>query len=85
MRVQSHQPSILVRFQLLVLSWAAIVVAVHSWSFIVLADWHGAETFTVLDNEKDVNYVFARQTFKQFKAKFEGDLVILPGKWFCIA
>ena len=52
------------------------------WSYIVLADWHGTELFSLLSNsvaEKEETYVASRKVFKDIKDKYGGDLVILPG------
>lgn len=67
---------------LLLLDTAISVVGeVDPWSFIVLADWHGAEAFTVKPGqaEYDENYSGARTVFQNIHAKHSPDLMILPG------
>ena len=61
------------------------------WSFIVLADWHGAESFA----PNPVNDTFSNNTYynetlevlKHIKTTYGGELVIFPGdtnhgKWY---
>lgn len=62
-----------------------------NWSFLVFADWHGAESFAV----NPVNDTFSNNTFyndtlevlTHINQTYGGDLVILPGdtnngKWY---
>lgn len=61
----------------------------ESWSFIVLADWHGAESFAtkpVIDDEdgqseEDANeaYHASVDILSHIKDNYGGDLVLLPG------
>ena len=76
---------------LLLLHTAANAIAEDSWSFIVLADWHGSESYAV----NPVNDTFSNNTYyddtlkvlTHINQKYGGDLVILPGdtnngKWY---
>ncbi len=70
------------------------VVAVDTWSFIVLADWHGAESFA----KSPVNDTYSNNTFynetldvlRHINTNYGGELVIFPGdtndgKWYTSA
>ena len=78
-------------WQCLLLLNIANASAEDSWSFIVLADWHGAESYAV----NPVNDTFSNNTYyndtlevlKHINQNYGGDLVILPGdtnngKWY---
>ena len=57
-------------------------MAEDPWSFLVLADWHGAETFSYKlgdDLAMDENYFVALKIFQDIREAHGGDLVILPG------
>ncbi len=57
-----------------------VVSAVDPWSFVVLADWHGAEAFAVGSNNEDLeSYQEARKIFKQIREHHSPELMILPG------
>ena len=52
------------------------------WSYIVLADWHGSESFVRLKDstvESDKSYTASRTVFKGIKDKYGGDLILFPG------
>ena len=55
-----------------------------SWSFIVLADWHGAESFAMypVNNLTDSNNLYYNDTLavlQHMNKTYGGDLVVLPG------
>ena len=65
---------------LLLLLSSSATIAEETWRFIVLADWHGAESFSVrLDNEADHSYYLARDVLKEINGTYGGDLMLLPG------
>jgi len=49
------------------------------WSFIVLADWHGAERFAIFPGEITTNWYDNLDQIKNLKQTYGGDLIILPG------
>lgn len=53
------------------------------WNFIVLADWHGAESFALnpvfSSPTTDSKYVESLRVLNHIQATYGGDLVILPG------
>ncbi len=69
--------------QLLILIASFSIVAVYAedpWNFIVIADWHGAESFaSKVDNEADIAYTSFREVFRKIKNTYGGDLIMLPG------
>lgn len=69
--------------QLLILIASFTIVAVYAedpWNFIVVADWHGAESFANrIDNESDIAYTSYREVFRKIKKTYGGDLIMLPG------
>lgn len=56
----------------------ALVSAFEDWSFIVLADWHGAEGFATLGN-RSTEYNVSIQVLSHIKDNYGGDLVFMPG------
>lgn len=70
-------------FALLLYECIITVAAEDVWSFIVLADWHGAESFA----SNPVNDTFSNNTsyndmlvvLSHINQTYGGDLVILPG------
>ena len=66
---------------LVVISLARIkcIRSQDSWSFIVLADWHGAETFATKPGNTSKAWKNSLQTIKHIKENYGGDLVMLPG------
>jgi len=58
------------------------VVAVDPWNFTVLADWHGAESFTMNAEHKDdknEKFVTQRGIFTSINTRHTPELIILPG------
>jgi len=56
--------------------------AEDQWSFLVLADWHGAESFAVYPGSNSDIYSSHLQTIRHIKRTYgndEFDLVVLPG------
>ncbi len=51
----------------------------EAWSFIVLADWHGGETFAVKPGKNSKTWLRSLATIKHIKENYGGELVILPG------
>jgi hypothetical protein len=53
------------------------------WSFLVLADWHGGESFApnpVNDTySNNIYYDQQLETLKRIKTNYGGELVVLPG------
>ena len=57
-----------------------LVGAEDPWSFVVLADWHGAESFAVKPNvEDDENYFNAREIFRSIREEHNAEVMLLPG------
>ncbi len=57
-------------------------IAEEPWSFIVLADWHGSETFAGLPpDHRWYAGAYDRhiQTVKYIKENYGGDLALMPG------
>ena len=61
----------------------AVLAQDDPWSYIVLADWHGAEHYSVIKEdsviENDKTYTNPLAIFKHIKDTYGGDLIILPG------
>jgi len=55
------------------------VCAESSWSFIVLADWHGAEWFAVRPGNSSQAYRNSLGQLKYIYSEFGGNLAVLPG------
>ena len=67
---------------ILLLNSFIVVKAVDTWSFIVLADWHGAESFAVKADLEPLErgaYSDMSKIFQDFKALHDPDLILLPG------
>ena len=57
---------------------AATVRGSDDWSFLVIADWHGAENFAKKRN-KAASYDAYIAILSHIKDNYGGELVILPG------
>ncbi|GFH44387.1 hypothetical protein CTEN210_00861 [Chaetoceros tenuissimus] len=64
---------------LLLLLLPLSAIAEEEWSFITLADWHGAESFAVDPSTSSINYQNHLSTISYVKQNYGGDLIILPG------
>jgi hypothetical protein len=51
----------------------------ESWSFIVLADWHGAETYAVKPGTASKTWKRSLNTIQHIHENYGGDFVMLPG------
>ena len=63
-------------------SVVAVLALDDPWSYIVLADWHGTEKFSLLSNsavENDESYNIQSTILKNIKGAYGGDLVLFPG------
>ena len=57
-----------------------VAAAFDPWSFVVLADWHGAESFaTKPDASQSESYIAAREIFRKMMASHKPDMILLPG------
>lgn len=65
---------------LLLYGGVGAVGAEDPWSFIVSADWHGAESFAVRQNvEDDENFFIGRDIFRSIREEHNAELLMLPG------
>lgn len=48
------------------------------WSFLVIADWHGAEFFAI-HRDRSKGYEAAVKVLSHIKDNYGGELVLLPG------
>ncbi len=72
----------LIRLLLSVILTADVIVNIQSveqWSFIVLADWHGAESFATKPGTNSKAWKRSLGAIKHIRETYGGDLVILPG------
>lgn len=57
-------------------------VAEDSWSFVVLADWHGGESFAIDPGSNSETWAKSLETLHYIKKHYGGesiDLMVLPG------
>mmetsp|Transcript_6269 Transcript_6269/g.7943 ORF Transcript_6269/g.7943 Transcript_6269/m.7943 type:complete len:512 (+) Transcript_6269:47-1582(+) len=66
-------------FLLIAAGLSTIIYSEDPWSFIVLADWHGAETFATKPGDTSKAWKNSLGTIKYIKEKYGGDLIMLPG------
>jgi len=61
------------------ISLANTVHAEESWSFNVLADWHGAEVFATQPSKETLAWKGSYDVLQYIKKTYRGDLILIPG------
>ena len=72
------QTSNIILFLLTISSIASFVSGSDDWSFLVIADWHGAEGFSI-HRDRSPGYDAALKVLSHIKVNYGGELVMLPG------
>lgn len=57
---------------------ASLVSGSDDWSFLVIADWHGAEGFAIHRDNNEA-YQASIEVLSHIKDNYGGELVIIPG------
>ncbi|GFH57818.1 hypothetical protein CTEN210_14294 [Chaetoceros tenuissimus] len=63
---------------LIIIHFASVQASTPQWSFIVIADWHGVESFA-RDDTPEQFYLQRKWQLNRIKSLFEGDFVALVG------
>jgi hypothetical protein len=77
--VQILKTSESILFLLLIINVITSTNSEEPWSFIVLADWHGAESFAKRPGTASEAWSNSLGTINHIKQNYGGDLVLLPG------